>query len=217
MEYDYLGRKFHRVHNEWYDSNNEKVSIYSFIVDLNKKYIENEYSKNSFRIVDGIWFDSNNEEIAIDDFTKELNEKFLNDEYFNDYNEEDLNKLYFNTKKYNKDLCFKLCINVVNRKNMLLKKTYLPRLTAISRILRKPQFAIDTANKLIEKYGEKVISPHLYTSLAGAYNDLRNYAMADKYNKLALKLNNGVVTEYYTNVDAKTSLGKKGYLDSNYY
>ena len=37
--------------------------------------------------------------------------------------------------------------------------------------------------------------------------------MADKYNKLAIEMNGGVISEYNQNVDAKTSLGKKGFLD----
>ena len=67
----------------------------------------------------------------------------------------------------------------------------LPRLTSLYRMNGQPEKAIDISCEYMEKYGNTITSPALFTSLAAAYCDIGNYKETKYYADRAYAMENG--------------------------
>lgn len=81
----------------------------------------------------------------------------------------------------NIQLALKAAECAIDKANETELRKLLPRTTSIFRQIGQSQKAIDTAERLIEKYGKAVWSPALFTSIAAAYCDLDQLETARKY------------------------------------
>ncbi len=70
-------------------------------------------------------------------------------------------------------------------------RSILPRYTSILRKLQNPDVAIEISKKYIRRFGQSVGSSVLYTSLAGAYCDMGDYAEARHQANKAFAMSNG--------------------------
>ncbi len=77
-------------------------------------------------------------------------------------------------------LALKFYEAAIKRADNITMKHILPRITSCYRVNGQPQKAIDIFAYANKKFGQKVVSHHLLTSIAAAYCDLKNYANAKK-------------------------------------
>ena len=75
--------------------------------------------------------------------------------------------------------------------NVDFVRILLTMLLSLHRQTGSPQETVDTANKYLNIYGQKIASPAFYTSLAAAYCDLRDYANAKRYADRAYAMQGG--------------------------
>lgn len=161
---------------------------------------EFEYKNEKYKRINGYWYDSHNMQVW-KALQSELNENYKEDI---DFDSLDVNELIDLADEYKYAERYGKALEVYNKalevNDFEITKSISSRITSCYRKTGRSAEAISFYMIMKKKYGDRISTPILLTSIAGAYMDVGDYYEAQRVAKIAYAKSNGNASYELQNV-----------------